>query len=321
MICFDAASESRLGDAGRPAATAPARRWCSTTTPPTRLRRGASWSTRPPRPPRSWPSELLDRLGVPLDAQIADVPLRGAGHRHRLVQVRRDHAGGAPSWPPGCSPPASAPGDISRRVFDTRPFGAVRLFGEVLGRAQLEPAAAGGRGLVWTYATLDDLARHDQRPYVLEALIDSVRCTAEADVAAWSSRSGRASGRCRCAARARSTSAAVAVALGGGGSPVRRRLHRPGRRRRRSSPRSGRSCRRVDRRSNRSTGVSVFPHRVSPGRIGRWSSRTRSPWTSPGPGTGRWSPCRCWPASPWSVGSSRRSPPRPTSGRWAPAAR
>ena len=77
------------------------------------------------------------------------------------------------------------PGDISRRVFDTRPFGAVRLFGEVLGRAELEPAAAGGRGLVWTFATLDDLARHDQRPYVLEALIDSVRCTAEADVAAW----------------------------------------------------------------------------------------------------------------------------------------
>jgi phosphoesterase RecJ-like protein len=75
------------------------------------------------------------------------------------------------------------PGDISRRIFDTRPFGAMKLTGEVLGRAVLDPAAAGGRGLVWTYATLADLARHGQPPYVLDALIDPVRSVAEADVA------------------------------------------------------------------------------------------------------------------------------------------
>jgi phosphoesterase RecJ-like protein len=47
----------------------------------------------------------------------------------------------------------------------------------------LDPAAAGGHGLVWSYATLADLARHGQRPDVLEALIDAVRCAEEADVA------------------------------------------------------------------------------------------------------------------------------------------
>ena len=98
------------------------------------------------------------------------------------------------------------PGEISRRIFDTRPFGAMKLFGEVLGRAALDPAAAGGHGMVWTYATLDDLARYDQRPYVLDALIDPIRSVAEADVAVVR-QAGRpsASGRCRCAARARST--------------------------------------------------------------------------------------------------------------------
>ena len=35
------------------------------------------------------------------------------------------------------------PGDISRRIFDTRPFGAMKLAGEVLGRASLDPTAAG----------------------------------------------------------------------------------------------------------------------------------------------------------------------------------
>jgi phosphoesterase RecJ-like protein len=73
-------------------------------------------------------------------------------------------------------------GTLSRRLFDTRPYGAVRLFGEAIGRARLEQAEAGGLGFVWTYATLDDLARYEQPPSVLEALIDSVRCVAEADV-------------------------------------------------------------------------------------------------------------------------------------------
>jgi phosphoesterase RecJ-like protein len=75
------------------------------------------------------------------------------------------------------------PGEISRRTFDTRPFGAIKLVGEVLGRAALDPTAAGGRGMVWTYATLADLERYGQRPYVLDTLIDPIRSVAEADVA------------------------------------------------------------------------------------------------------------------------------------------
>ena len=88
----------------------------------------------------------------------------------------------------------------------------------MLGRAALDPAAAGGLGLVVDVATLDDLAGLGQPPYVLEALIDSVRCVAEADVALRGQAGRRRrSGRCRCAARVPSTSAAFAVGLGGGG--------------------------------------------------------------------------------------------------------
>ena len=180
VICFDAASESRLGElAGR----------LSSATAALVLDHHASnpgFGTvnlvDPGAAATSVVAEqLLARLGVVVDPAIAEclyVALTTDTGSFRFeATTPAVHQMAARLLATGISP-----GDISRRVFDTRPFGAVRLFGEVLGRARLEPAAAGGRGLVWTFATLDDLARHDQRPYVLEALIDSVRCTAEADV-------------------------------------------------------------------------------------------------------------------------------------------
>lgn len=108
-------------------------------------------------------------------------------------------------------------GDISRRIFDNRPFGAVRLFGEVLGRAELDPTAAGGRGMVTAVATLDDLKRHNQPPYVLEALIDSVRCTAEADVACLLKQVTPTEWAVSLRSKGGSDMSMVAVALGGGG--------------------------------------------------------------------------------------------------------
>ncbi|MEV0212212.1 bifunctional oligoribonuclease/PAP phosphatase NrnA [Micromonospora sp. NPDC050695] len=180
VICFDAASESRLGElAGRLTSAGAA----------LVLDHHASNDgfgtvnlVDPAAAATSVVAEqLLARLGVPLDRAIAEclyVALTTDTGSFRFeATTPAVHHLAARLLATGISP-----GDISRRVFDTRPFGAVRLFGEVLGRARLEPAAVGGRGLVWTFATLDDLARHDQRPYVLEALIDSVRCTAEADV-------------------------------------------------------------------------------------------------------------------------------------------
>jgi bifunctional oligoribonuclease and PAP phosphatase NrnA len=159
---------------------------------------------------------LLSRLGVALDREIAEclyVALStDTGSFKFDMTTPAVHELAARLIETGISP-----GDISRRTFDTRPFGAMKLVGEVLGRAALDPTAAGGRGMVWTYATLADLERYGQRPYVLDTLIDPVRSVAEADVAvvikelaagewAVSLRSKGAVDVCR-----------VAVAFGGGG--------------------------------------------------------------------------------------------------------
>ncbi|MBO3736154.1 DHH family phosphoesterase [Actinoplanes flavus] len=125
--------------------------------------------------------QLLARLGVRLDAEIAEclyvaLATDTGSFKFDMTTVAV-HELAARLIATGIRP-----GEISRRIFDSKPFGAMKLTGEVIGRAVLEPGAAGGRGMVWTYATLADLERHAQQPYVLDTLIDPVRSVAEADV-------------------------------------------------------------------------------------------------------------------------------------------
>ncbi len=180
VVCFDVAAESRLGElvdrlAGGRASVVLDHHASNTGFGQIHLVDPAAAATSVVA------VRLLDRLGVPLDAEIAEclyVALAtDTGSFKFDMTTPAVHELAARLLGTGIRP-----GEISRRIFDTRPFGAVKLYGEVLGRARLEPAAAGGVGLVWTYATLADLRRHDQQPYVLEGLIDSVRCAAEADV-------------------------------------------------------------------------------------------------------------------------------------------
>ncbi|MEU4337492.1 bifunctional oligoribonuclease/PAP phosphatase NrnA [Micromonospora lupini] len=215
VICFDAASESRLGELAGRLSTAPAALVLD------HHASNPGFGTVNLVDPRAAATsvvaeQLLARLGVPLDRAIAEclyVALTTDTGSFRFeATTPAVHQLASRLLATGISP-----GDISRRVFDTRPFGAVRLFGEVLGRARLEPAAADGRGLVWTFATLDDLARHDQRPYVLEALIDSVRCTAEADVSCVLKQIASAEWAVSMRSKGAVNVSRVAVALGGGG--------------------------------------------------------------------------------------------------------
>jgi bifunctional oligoribonuclease and PAP phosphatase NrnA len=215
MMCFDAASASRLGELADRIGTA------GTTVV---LDHHASYTgfgsvhlVDPQAAATAVVAEgLLARLGVGLDPSIAEclyVALVTDTGSFKFDMTTPDvHRLAARLLATGIKP-----AEISRRVFDTRPFGAVRLYGEVLTRAQLEPAAAGGRGLVWTYATLDDLARHDQRPYVLEPLIDAVRCTAEADVSCVVKQVADGEWAVSMRSKGASDVSAVAVALGGGG--------------------------------------------------------------------------------------------------------
>ncbi|MFG1604302.1 bifunctional oligoribonuclease/PAP phosphatase NrnA [Actinoplanes sp. NPDC049265] len=159
---------------------------------------------------------LLDRLDVPLDAEIAEclyVALAtDTGSFKFDMTTPAVHELAARLIATGLRP-----GEISRRTFDTRPFEAVKLFAEVLARAELDPAAAAGHGLVSTYVTRDDLARHGQRAYVMDALIDPVRTVAEADVAVLVKQTGEQTWAVSLRSKGAVDVSAVAVALGGGG--------------------------------------------------------------------------------------------------------
>ena len=215
VICFDAASESRLGDLVDRLERARAALVLDHHASNTRF--GGLHLIDPAAAATSVVAdELLTRLGVPLDAGIAEcfyVALSTDTGSFRFdVTTPAVHQMAARLLATGIRP-----GEISRRIFDTRPFGAVRLYGEVLTRTEFEPAAAGGLGLVWTYATLDDLARHGQRPYVLEPLIDSVRCTAEADVSCVIKQVAEAEWAVSLRSKGSVDVGRVAVDLGGGG--------------------------------------------------------------------------------------------------------
>lgn len=215
LLCFDAASASRLGSLADRLLTAKTSVVLDHHASNTRF--GGTHLVDPTAAATAVVAEqLLARLGVPLDAEIAEcfyvAVATDTGSFRFDATTPAVHEMAARLIATGIRP-----GEISRRVFDSRPFGAVRLYGEVLQRAELDPRAAGGRGLVWTYATLDDLARHGQSAYVLEALIDSVRCAIEADVSCVVKQVGDAEWAVSMRSRGAVDVSRVAVALGGGG--------------------------------------------------------------------------------------------------------
>ena len=75
------------------------------------------------------------------------------------------------------------PGMVARELWDRAPFGYLGLLSAALGRAVLEPDAAGGNGLVWTLVSRADRAAHGLSLDAVESVIDVLRRTDEAEVA------------------------------------------------------------------------------------------------------------------------------------------
>jgi phosphoesterase RecJ-like protein len=155
---------------------------------------------------------LLDGLGAELDVDIARCLYAGlvtdtccfrlARPRTHLMAARLVAAGVRPD-------------EAVRALLDTHPFGWLDMLVTVLARARLEPDAARGLGLVHTTVSLHDA--EGMRTEEVESVIDLLRTTAEAEVAAvlkevaprlWS-------GSLR--AKRRLDVGAAAVALAGGG--------------------------------------------------------------------------------------------------------
>ncbi|MEV6429691.1 bifunctional oligoribonuclease/PAP phosphatase NrnA [Nocardia sp. NPDC051463] len=114
--------------------------------------------------------------------------------------------------------------EISRTLMDTHPFNWLPMLSRVLGSAQLVPSANGGAGLVYAFVRRADVAGVSSEE--AESVVDIVRTTAEAGVAAVFKESRTIQERWTVSLRSRDTTpgaadgvdvAAIAAALGGGG--------------------------------------------------------------------------------------------------------
>jgi bifunctional oligoribonuclease and PAP phosphatase NrnA len=157
---------------------------------------------------------LLDDLGVALDPQLATCLYAGLAAdtgSFRFGNTRPEtHELAARLLATGIDHSA-----ISRKLFDTAPFGWLSLLSVVTGRAALETDV--GAGLVWTWSSTAEAGEHGLPGEQLEALVDVVRSTQEADVACVLKGQDDGSWSVSLRSRGRTDVAQVAMALGGGG--------------------------------------------------------------------------------------------------------
>ncbi|WP_020110261.1 DHH family phosphoesterase [Rhodococcus sp. 114MFTsu3.1] len=106
-------------------------------------------------------------------------------------------------------------GAIARKLLDSHPFGWLPMLGSVLGSATLVPDAVGGRGLV--YAAILRENSEGLRSEEIESVIDIVRTTTEAEVAAVLKQQAGDEWTVSLRSKASVDVSAVAAALGGGG--------------------------------------------------------------------------------------------------------
>ena len=157
-------------------------------------------------------AELLDAWGKPIDTEVAHCLYAGLttdtgsfrwasarAHRlaARLVELGVDNAA------------------ISRSLMDTHPFSWLVMLSRVLGSAQLLPDAVDGRGLV--YAIVGHREWISARPEEVESIVDIVRTTQQAEVAAVFKEIGPQQWSVSMRAKAAVDLAAVASTFGGGG--------------------------------------------------------------------------------------------------------
>jgi phosphoesterase RecJ-like protein len=161
-------------------------------------------------------AELVDRLDVPLDRAIATGIYAGlvtdTGSFKYISTTPAVHRLAARLLETGLRHDL-----LARALYDTNPFGYVRLLGAGLSRVQLDGAAAGGLGLVWTWTTAEDLERYGVDVSEIEGMIDIVRTAEEAEVALVAK--GDADGTIKVSMRSKGQIdvGAICVGLGGGG--------------------------------------------------------------------------------------------------------
>lgn len=158
--------------------------------------------------------DLIDRLGVELDRDIATaiycglVTDTGSFKFHattgdtlrtaaRLFDTGIDHT------------------VLARKLFDDEPFIALKMMATAVERATLDESAAQGRGFVYTSISIAE--RGGQSELAMERVIEAIRRTSEAEVAAVFKQAD--DGRWKGSLRSKTdvNVGHIAIALGGGG--------------------------------------------------------------------------------------------------------
>lgn len=170
--------------------------------------------------------DLIDRLRIPLTRQIALCLYAGlvadtgsftfttTAWTHRLAARLLETGIDA--------------GAVGRELWDRAPFGYLRVLSAALARVVLEPAAAGGRGLVWTTISRADRAAHGVDYQAIEPVIDVVRRTNEAEVALVLKEDDSGTWRVSARSKGKVDVARAAGRLGGGGHPAAAGFAAPG---------------------------------------------------------------------------------------------
>ena len=160
--------------------------------------------------------ELVDRLGVEVDADIATALYTGittdTGSFRFAATTPEVHEIAARLLRTGV-----AHDRIAREVFDTRSLGFLQLLGAALGRAVLDESALGGLGVVSTVVPAADRVRFGVGLDEVEAVIGTLRITEEAEVAVVCKETDNGAYTVSLRSKGAIDVARVAVALGGGG--------------------------------------------------------------------------------------------------------
>jgi bifunctional oligoribonuclease and PAP phosphatase NrnA len=160
-------------------------------------------------------AQLIERLGVTLTADIAAGLYTGLATdtgSFRFSARPAVHRLAARLLETGIDAEA-----IAQQLWDSVPFGYLGVLSAALGRAVLEPAEAGGHGLVWTTVTRADRAAGGLPFEVAEGVIGQVRRCQEADVAVVFKESDDGRWHVSARSKGRVDVGRAAVALGGGG--------------------------------------------------------------------------------------------------------
>lgn len=155
---------------------------------------------------------LLDELGAPLTEPIGRALYAGLLTDTSSFQraTADTHRAAARLLETGLDAQA-----VARPLLNSHPFGWLHMLSAVLGRAELDPAAAHGLGLVHTVVRTEDAT--GLRTEEVESVISVLRGTAEAEVAAVLKQAGEREWTGSLRAVGRIDVAAAAATLGGGG--------------------------------------------------------------------------------------------------------